>query len=51
MTAHGRILGLAHSDADVIDFLRLAGLPEADGLLDDPAWVRWRGERAHRYGT
>ncbi|MEV8315014.1 hypothetical protein AB0Q95_12630 [Streptomyces sp. NPDC059900] len=51
VTAHGRILGLAHSDADVIGFLRLAGLPDAEGLLDDPARVKWRGGHAHRYGT
>ncbi|MEV0126756.1 hypothetical protein AB0I16_35330 [Streptomyces sp. NPDC050703] len=49
VTARGHILGLAHSDADVIEFLRRAGLEDADGLLDDPAWVRWRGGRAHHY--
>ncbi|MER5961495.1 hypothetical protein [Streptomyces sp. NPDC002057] len=45
---HG-ILGLAHSDADVVEFLRRAGLEDADALLDDPAWVKWRGGRAHEY--
>lgn len=49
MTARGEILGLAHSDRDVVEFLRRAGLPDAEGLLDDPAWVKWRGGRAHRY--
>ncbi|MEU6676661.1 hypothetical protein [Streptomyces sp. NPDC046925] len=49
VTARGQILGLAHSDADVIEFLRRAGLPDAEGLLDDGAWVEWRGGRAHRY--
>ncbi|MFF1357819.1 hypothetical protein [Streptomyces sp. NPDC058297] len=48
-TAHGRILGLAHSDTDIVEFLRRAGLPDAETLLDDPAWVKWRGGRAHRY--
>lgn len=49
MTVRGAILGLAHSDADVVEFLRLAGLSDADELLDDPAWVKWRGGRAHHY--
>ncbi|MGW0121483.1 hypothetical protein [Streptomyces sp. NPDC003327] len=45
----GGILGLAHRDADVVEFLRRAGLPDAEDLLDDPAWVEWRGGRAHEY--
>ncbi|MEU2788997.1 hypothetical protein [Streptomyces sp. NPDC007100] len=45
----GTILGLAHSDRDVLEFLRRAGLPDADGLLDDPAWVEWRGGQPHDY--
>lgn len=49
VTVRGQILGLAHSDADVVEFLRRAGLPDADDLLDDPAWVKWRGGRAHHY--
>lgn len=49
VTARGQILGLAHSDADVIEFLRRAGLEDAEGLLDDPSWVKWRGGRAHHY--
>ncbi|CAM5674030.1 putative protein OS=Streptomyces alboniger OX=132473 GN=CP975_31900 PE=4 SV=1 [Streptomyces alboniger] len=49
MTARGHILGLAHSDADVIEFLRRAGIEDAEGLLDDPVWVQWRGGRAHHY--
>ncbi|MFE7595673.1 hypothetical protein [Streptomyces sp. NPDC057494] len=43
----GGIVGLAHSDRDVTEFLRRAGLDDADGLLDDPSWVEWRGGRAH----
>ncbi|WP_030670749.1 hypothetical protein [Streptomyces rimosus] len=46
----GTILGLAHSDADVVEFLRRAGLPDAEPLLDDPSWVEWRGGRPHDYG-
>lgn len=49
MTVRGAILGLAHSDADVVEFLRVAGLPDAEELLDDPAWVKWRGGVAHHY--
>lgn len=49
VTARGKILGLAHDDRDLIEFLRRAGLPEADRLIDDPAWVEWRGGRAHEW--
>ncbi|MFD7965963.1 hypothetical protein ACFV5J_34780 [Streptomyces zaomyceticus] len=49
VTARGSILGLAHSDEDVVEFLRRAGLPDSEDLLDDPAWVTWRGGRAHEY--
>lgn len=49
VTVRGQILGLAHSDADVVEFLRVAGLPDAEGLLDDPEWVQWKGGRAHDY--
>ena len=31
----GTILGLARSDMDVVEFLRRAGLPDAEPLLDD----------------
>ncbi|MGP3775428.1 hypothetical protein ACTWJ8_31870 [Streptomyces sp. SDT5-1] len=49
VTARDQILGLAHSDAAVVEFLRRAGLEDAEQLLDDPAWVKWRGGRAHHY--
>ncbi|GHE58283.1 hypothetical protein GCM10018785_29350 [Streptomyces longispororuber] len=42
VTVRGQILGLAHN-ADVIEFLRRAALPDAESLLDDPRWVEWRG--------
>ena len=45
----GEIVGLAHSDKDVLEFLRRAGLPGAEALLDDSAWVKWLGGRAHHY--
>ncbi|MEU4996560.1 hypothetical protein [Streptomyces sp. NPDC021622] len=37
VTVRGEILGLAPSGADVIEFLRRAGLPDAENLLDGPA--------------
>ncbi|MFH8485877.1 hypothetical protein [Streptomyces longisporoflavus] len=49
VTVEGEILGLAYSDADVVEFLRRIGLPEAEGLLDEPGWVKWRGGHAHHY--
>ncbi|WP_374984012.1 hypothetical protein [Streptomyces fradiae] len=49
VTARGDILGLAHNDADLVEFLRRAGLDEADIDLDDPALVEWRGGRAHQW--
>ncbi|MFG3173600.1 hypothetical protein ACGFZC_00850 [[Kitasatospora] papulosa] len=49
VTIHGQIAGLAHDDHDVVEFLRRAGLLDADSLLDQPDWVEWRGGRAHRY--
>ncbi|MFD5940313.1 hypothetical protein [Streptomyces griseus] len=49
VTIQGQIAGLAHDDADVIEFLRRAGLPDADDLLDQGDWVKWRGGRAHHY--
>ncbi|WP_185931116.1 MULTISPECIES: hypothetical protein [unclassified Streptomyces] len=49
VTVRGEIVGLAGSDRDVVEFLRRAGLPEAEQLLDDPAWVKWAGGRAHVY--
>ncbi|WP_405461123.1 hypothetical protein OG786_27335 [Streptomyces sp. NBC_00101] len=49
VTIRGQIAGLAMGDSDVVEFLRRAGLPDAEQLLDDPRWVEWRGGRAHRY--
>ncbi|MFE2112026.1 hypothetical protein ACFXAY_01350 [Streptomyces microflavus] len=51
VTVRGRILGLAYSDHDLIVFLADAGLLDPDLLLDDPAWVEWRGGRAHEWGA
>ncbi|MFF8513242.1 hypothetical protein ACF064_34820 [Streptomyces sp. NPDC015492] len=45
------ILGLAHSDHDLVVFLEAAGLPDPETVIDDPAWVEWRGGRAHRWSA
>lgn len=49
VTAYDHILGLAHDDHDLIEFLRRAGLPDAETLIDDPQMIEWRGGRAHVY--
>ncbi|MBQ0851425.1 hypothetical protein J8N05_24980 [Streptomyces sp. BH-SS-21] len=45
------ILGLAHSDHDLIAFLEAAGLSSPAELLDNPGWVEWRGGRPHEWGS
>lgn len=37
-TARGQVLGLVHSNQDVVEFLRRAGLEDAERLLYDPSW-------------
>lgn len=49
MTIRGEIIGVAYSDADVVEFLRQSGLPDGEALIDDPGWVEWRGAPAHEY--
>jgi hypothetical protein len=49
VTVRGQIMGLAHSDADVVEFLRRAGLPDVAELLEDPTWTEWAGDRPHQY--
>ncbi|WP_405506282.1 hypothetical protein OG323_05875 [Streptomyces cyaneofuscatus] len=49
VTIQGQIAGLAHTDGDVVEFLRRAGLPDAADLLDQADWVEWRDGRAHHY--
>ncbi|MFI6106581.1 hypothetical protein [Streptomyces sp. NPDC051310] len=49
VTVRGQIVGLAHNDADLLEFLRRAGLDESDISLDDPHLVEWRGGRAHQW--
>ncbi|WP_367435186.1 hypothetical protein [Streptomyces celluloflavus] len=45
-----QILGIAYADTDVLEFLRRAGLPDAEVLLDDPVWVEWHGAGPHEWG-
>lgn len=51
MRVDGEILGLAHSRADVVEFLRRAGLEiEAEELADSPL-IDWRGVGPDDWGT
>ncbi|WP_328930003.1 hypothetical protein OG429_39165 [Streptomyces sp. NBC_00190] len=47
------VLGVAHSDADLIEFLRRIELPDPDDMVlgDSPA-IAWQGGQPHvyRYG-
>ncbi|MGW0703454.1 hypothetical protein ACWD0A_29940 [Streptomyces sp. NPDC002867] len=48
----GEIFGLANSDRDLIEFLRRAGLADADELvLSDALLIDWRGGRPHEYNA
>lgn len=51
VTIRGRNAGIAHSDADLVEFLRRAGLPDAWEFLDDPRWVHWQDGKPHQYDT
>lgn len=43
-------LGVAHSDADLIEFLRRIEVPDPDELvLGDSEAIAWRGGRPHVY--
>ncbi|MFE6840442.1 hypothetical protein ACFVFI_37180 [Streptomyces sp. NPDC057705] len=44
------VLGVAHSDADLIEFLRRIDLPDADDLVrGDSEAIAWQGGRPHVY--
>ncbi|MFJ9412491.1 hypothetical protein [Streptomyces sp. NPDC101393] len=45
------ILGLAHSDHDLVVFLEGAGVIDPETILDDPQWVEWRGGEPHRFNA
>jgi len=44
------VLGVAHSDRDLIEFLRRIEVPDPDELVlgDSPA-IAWQGGRPHEY--
>ncbi|MFD3514855.1 hypothetical protein [Streptomyces sp. NPDC058657] len=51
VTAAGVILGVAYSDGDVAELLRLAGVEDAEDVVAaDGPWIEWRGAAAHDYG-
>lgn len=50
VTVRDKLLGVAHSDSEVVGLLRGAGWPFGPSLLDNPVWVRWAGAPAHSYG-
>lgn len=41
------VLGVAHSDHELIALLEAAGVVEPDNVLDDPQLVEWRDGPAH----
>ncbi|MFE9123765.1 hypothetical protein [Streptomyces sp. NPDC007172] len=50
----GQNTGVAHSDRDLVEFLRLTGIDETDAeaMVDgDSPEIEWRGAPAHPYGT
>ncbi|MYW69940.1 hypothetical protein GTY65_38695 [Streptomyces sp. SID8379] len=52
VTVGSASLGLAHSDGDLIEFLRRAGLDDAESLvLGDSPHIVWCGGCAHEYGA
>ncbi|MBT2391645.1 hypothetical protein J7E87_19955 [Streptomyces sp. ISL-1] len=43
VTIRGERVGIASNLFDLLEFLRRAGLPEADTAIDDPDLIEWRG--------
>ncbi len=44
------VLGIAHSDRDLIEFLRRIDIPDPDELvLGDSEVIAWQGGRPHEY--
>lgn len=51
VTADGAILGMAFSDGDLAELLRLAGVDDAEDLVaSSTALIEWRGAAPHDYG-
>lgn len=50
VTVADRILGIAYRDAELAEFLRAAGLDDAEDLIAaDSSMIEWRGGAAHEY--
>ncbi|WP_431781685.1 hypothetical protein [Streptomyces chumphonensis] len=47
----GQILGIAYTTADLLEFLRRAGLDEDEVALDDPGLIEWRGGGPDEWGV
>lgn len=46
------VLGVAHSDRDLIEFLRRIEIPDPDDLvLGDSEAIAWQGGQPHVYGA
>jgi hypothetical protein len=43
VTIRGEPVGTAYHLLDLVELMRLAGLPEADTTIDDPELIDWRG--------
>ncbi|TGB06396.1 hypothetical protein [Streptomyces sp. MZ04] len=50
VTIRGKDVGTAFYLFDVLEFLRRAGLPEADTAIDDPELIEWRGAGPQAWG-
>ncbi|GAA3114006.1 hypothetical protein ACFQ0X_42365 [Streptomyces rectiviolaceus] len=46
----GKTVGTAYNLLDVIEYLRRAGLPEADTTIDDPELIDWVGAGPDQWG-
>ncbi|MFA3840198.1 hypothetical protein ACFRU3_19545 [Streptomyces sp. NPDC056910] len=46
----GKDVGTAYNLLDVLEFLRAAGLPEADTAVDDPELIDWHGAGPDSWG-
>lgn len=52
VTVRGTIVGLAHSDRDLVEFLRQSGVEETDAedlVHGDSNLIKWRGGRPREY--
>ncbi|MFI6689355.1 hypothetical protein [Streptomyces sp. NPDC050485] len=51
VTIWGRIQGVVYSDADLIELLRTAGVPDPEDVVTGPsAFLEWRDSPPHDYG-